>query len=169
MNSNDEFVGLTTTANFNISRIISNKNSLSLEYSYFKDYMSSSDGYGLRLVRYIRQNSIGVGFTRFRKSWMAPIGTYWKYSLMLNKNDVSEQKNFAQMSTWYSVKFGVCYGYQRVILDKFLIDLGIIFNLDVGIYGQLSKKDDEFIGYSAPSTILSREMLRFKIGFGYLF
>ena len=169
INSDYEFKGLATTANFNISRIISNKYSWSLEYNYFKDYISSSDDYGSRMVRYVRQNSIGVGLMKFRKSWIAPIGSYWKYSFMLNKNDVSEQKNFVQMATWYTIKLGIGPGYQRVIADKFLIDIGIMFNLDMGLFGLANNKENEFIGNSAPDLILSREMLRFKIGFGYLF
>jgi len=169
INSNNEFVGLATTANLNAMRIISDKHALSLEYNYFKDYMSSSDDYGLQLVRFVRQNSIGISYTKFRKTWIAPIGTYWKYSLMINKNDVSEQKDFVQRATWFSIKLGISFGYQRVISDRFLIDLGLTSYLDMGLFGIATNKDDEMIGFSAPDLILSREMLRFKIGFGYLF
>jgi len=165
---NSKLAGLATTANFNVSRIVSARHSLSFEYSYFKDFMTSNDNYGLLLVRYLRQNSMGMGFTRFRKPWLAPIGSYWKYTFMINKNDVSEQKDFAQMATWYSMKIGACYGYQRVISDKFLIDIGITFNLHVGKFGKLSAEEEGFIGNSAPFSIFFREMLRFKIGFGYL-
>lgn len=167
INSEDQFAGLATTANFNVSRIISNRHVLSLEYNYLKDYMSSRGDYGLRLVRYVRQNGVGVGVKRFRKSWIAPIGSYWKYVVMVNKNDVSEQKEFYQMTSWYSMKIGACFGYQRVIFDKFLIDMGIMFNLDMQLFG-LEPNNNEMIGYSAPDLILAREMLRLKIGIGYL-
>ncbi len=167
------YAGIASTANFNFTWMHKEKKSVSLEYHYFKDYQCWRTNPEALEIRYLRQRSIGLSHRKYYGDWIAPIGPYRVISLMFNRNEFSQNTDFKNSESYISVKFGFGYGYQRVIFNNFLIDIGVIGYLSSDIINAC-KEDPDGIIDEGPKVICSqrfvaRDFLHLKIGIGYLF
>lgn len=169
VNDDALFRGLSTTANLGYSWIIRDKRSMSVEYNYFKDYITSNDNNLNLLVKYYNQNSIGVAIKKFKKDWVAPIGYYTTHTIMINRNSISWNKDMSESSQWYSFKYGFGFGVQRVLYDMIIIDFGATFYLDSSLLGIATNEGDPLIGDAGLTELIYREKLRLKLGIGYMF
>ena len=165
--------GIKSTGGINLSYIISNSKALELGYSTFKDWNAD---YSLEYrtfanLKYIKQNSFGLSLKSFFRNSTAPLGSYVKLTAAYTNNFFSDNINFTTSEKYPGFKLGVGFGRQRIIIDKIVIDYGVLgyINLignDEGFFNRIS--DMISMDSDESTRIFLRDQIYIHLSIGYL-
>ncbi len=171
--------GIKSTVNLNYNFTTSKKSAYSIEYHHFKDYTSvkvDNLDYDIRKTYYYKQSSIGIGYKIFT-SGIAPVGTYKKFSFLINSTSYARTIDFADSEHKYSFKIGLSFGQQRILADNFILNYGLNFYLNSSILSTFSDfleaEDTNEADLYKEAKIASfsnyRDLVYFNAGIGYIF
>jgi hypothetical protein len=156
--------------NFSLSKFCRKNVSIALDYHLYQGEMEhngSSDGVE---IHNISQHSIGMSLKKFNNEWMSPIGKYNMFSVMFNINKISKPVG---EDTHFSVKLGYGYGYQRIIYNRFLIDIGAIGFISSEFIAADKDSDSNNADIRDEAEdkkkIAFHDLFFFKVGVGYVF
>ncbi len=194
-------LGINNVHCLNLDYVVKSKISICLSFQHFKtgvDYRIHNHydrAYyigDLKKPAILTSNNIGFGFKIFKKHYVAPVGKYMKFELLLlfydlKYNNEQFQIQDYQNSTTENVSRGngkysfsnfstACsYGKQRVLSNKFILDYGIRMACKPGMFiltwqdnrDERNKTRDTF-NCDAQYRILRQQCFNLYLGISFL-